>query len=528
MLEGLLKKSGLFVRTRFPFRSTRWLWMVFAVILIALASWNRYISSSAIMINWDTGIFIDGAYRVFCGQVPHKDFSTVIGSFVFYIGALGYWIHGSTDIAGLETGFSIFAFIMGIVTVILLWRRIGAAVLIVILYAFPFLASSMGLSYGSLIYTGCYNKIGYYFLFIILVYGISARKVDQGFICSFLIGIMAVVLLIVKLPFGLVGLMLLGGHALFNKKNLLLKEMSYFGCGVLLATTIYLCALQGDVVSLFRDLKILALSGHSIHSIPNLFISNFRENWHVIVISFFSPLLLKNSRDQKVCWFLGGLYILVCSPVLVYTIAQPPDWNDRSFMLMLVCICKMTESVCEDRDDFNISIKKALLCCVLIIMSITWGPYLSIKNTWGGVARQFYQRITDSGVPLKERLPVLDLSLTERELLDFMVVHPQTRRLKWLFVDLPVSLTAYQKMMPAYNTPLYWHYHMTYAEQVLKTSYFDEKNLFKDVDVIVIPKEIHYKTVSAFTSRYGDYLKKGKLFKLTHSSVYLYDKQISR
>ncbi|WP_210204337.1 hypothetical protein [Devosia submarina] len=185
-------------------------WIVFAigvVCALVLAVPGQTITTKYVN---DLFIFLDGAYRIFEGQVPNRDFHSSLGPLAFYLPAFGYAITGSLG-AAMPLG-------MGLATVFL--AAIGAhligtrmrAVTGIPLAMFLLLIAAVSLNPGEgiadLSFAMFYNRLGWTAIGLLLVMYLppqdwSRRQTALDALCA---ALLTLFLLYLKASYGLVAL----------------------------------------------------------------------------------------------------------------------------------------------------------------------------------------------------------------------------------------------------------------------------------------------------------------------------------
>src|SRR4051812_13842616 len=119
-------------------------------------------SATAKYVN-DLFIFLDGAHRVVSGQVPNRDFHSVLGPVVYYIPAIGLFLTGSLG-AAMPIGMALLIALAAPVMEHILGSRIRPAI------AVPFAAfllliltvpMNLGEGFISLSFGMFYNRVGW-------------------------------------------------------------------------------------------------------------------------------------------------------------------------------------------------------------------------------------------------------------------------------------------------------------------------------------------------------------------------------
>ncbi|MDQ7826678.1 MAG: hypothetical protein RDV48_28000 [Candidatus Eremiobacteraeota bacterium] len=154
----------------------------------------------------DVPVYMDCAWRVLNGQLPHADFQSILGALFFLILAAGMKL-GGVSVWGIISATLMMFWLFSLWTWILAVRRLSAP--LAFLYAlavglFITGAYHLGLDYRATTYANLYNRYGYAMLFVILLdLFFPPRKEDtrQDFTGGLSTGFLLVCLLFIKVNF---------------------------------------------------------------------------------------------------------------------------------------------------------------------------------------------------------------------------------------------------------------------------------------------------------------------------------------
>jgi hypothetical protein len=179
----------------------------FALVLSALLALpNQTITSKYVN---DLFVFLDGAHRIWSGQVPNVDFHTPLGALAFYIPAAGYGLSGSMG-GAMPVGMAIVVLLFAAVAAAILGSRMHEALglplaaFLLLLVAAP---ANPGERVGDLTFAMFYNRLGWASLSLLLVMylprqsGAGSNVVDAA-CASFLVLLM----IYTKITYGVVEL----------------------------------------------------------------------------------------------------------------------------------------------------------------------------------------------------------------------------------------------------------------------------------------------------------------------------------
>ncbi|WP_409518557.1 hypothetical protein [Rhizobium laguerreae] len=141
----------------------------FALVLSGLLALpNQTITSKYVN---DLFVFLDGAHRIWSGQVPNVDFHTSLGALTFYIPAVSYGLSGSMG-GAMPVGMAIVILLFAAVAAAILGSRMHKALglpfaaFLLLLVAAP---ANPGERIGNLTFAMFYNRLGWASLGLLLV-----------------------------------------------------------------------------------------------------------------------------------------------------------------------------------------------------------------------------------------------------------------------------------------------------------------------------------------------------------------------
>ncbi|WP_260687465.1 MULTISPECIES: hypothetical protein [Rhizobium] len=194
-----------------PRAGRQYLWWTaiasFALVLSALLALpNQTITSKYVN---DLFVFLDGAHRIWSGQVPNVDFHTPLGALTFYIPAAGYGLSGSMG-GAMPVGMAIVILLFAAVAAEILGSRMHKALglplaaFLLLLVAAP---ANPGERIGDLTFAMFYNRLGWASLGLLLImylprlFSAGSKAVDAA-CASFLVLLM----IYTKITYGVVEL----------------------------------------------------------------------------------------------------------------------------------------------------------------------------------------------------------------------------------------------------------------------------------------------------------------------------------
>lgn len=228
----------------------------------------------------DTFFFLDNAYRVAQGQVPHRDFSSAWGPVMFLIGAAGLRLSGMEP-TGFGYANALFGGLIAIWAYLTARSRwspawacaLGIYTLLLIIAPFP-----IGINPIDFGYAMSYNRYGYALFGIIMIECAASAPstqdgIRQGAGRAISTGVALSLLLFLKISYAFVAgpfvviLTVLGGSSR-------VRRFIGLSAGFAIMTLLVLCYLRFDAADMLQDLAIAAagrrLSLHLLRPIGNL------------------------------------------------------------------------------------------------------------------------------------------------------------------------------------------------------------------------------------------------------------------
>ena len=272
----------------------------------------------------DRAFSMEGSWRIAQGQVPHRDFSTVVGPAWIYGNALSVMLVGSEYARAMPLGIVMMLVLLsGLALAITLRRSIPVIGMLSVFYIAEFLTESPFLEY---------NGVGYIFFWLILLEAFTPPErswKNMGWITGALLG----VLLFWKLNFFLAAVVTVSLLPLVISKTRH-WALSVMG-GFVLAAMFFLTLIRWHVGAWIHDLSIPFMvktsSVLSVMSNGSYHLSLLKESWWMLVGAGI-VFLWAWSRQSSIAearwkhWLKGGLLLTVLLALqnfLVMTNARP-------------------------------------------------------------------------------------------------------------------------------------------------------------------------------------------------------------
>lgn len=500
--------------------------LIFAIIIAFSYFVLRFLGSDNLRLNWDSPIFIDGAYRVFLGQVPHIDFSSPVGPVVFWMGGLGMRLTTPT-LAGINVGFLIYgAIIVGSCSFFL--RNILSKVFLsgfILLVSF-FIFSPKMLHHDFLLgYTGLYNVWGYsliFFLGIFLFCDFSRHSKDlfwKGVVCS----VICIQLFLIKNSFLLAAVIFLA--AWVTKENIKYFVLGFCSGGIL-CVLVLLIYFQFNLYPLFRDQEITILSRLSEHPFSNQYFISAMIKYSGLDILYilFSTVFLAwlISSHRILILKMGGAYIF-SGYLLCASIMQSPVFILSSFFgfVALFWIFK-----------FRNKFKNYIFCGSALFMLAL---YFVFHIAYVSSSPIFLHMVTF--ITSRPQFDVdLSRKMLEGEISPFLgsyfsppnAAHP-TSIANISSIGINNLYNFYYLVRPAKHTLLYWHVGVTFTPALVdKISFYQPELILGDSKFIYLNSIFHNgETVHAFLLAYQNYLNENFILVSRNGKESIY-KRISK
>ncbi len=252
---------------------------ILTFLILFAASWSLLTAGSG-ELNFslsDDFFFLNSAWRILNGQIPHNDFSLSTGTSLSYLTALGMLIRGPYS-GSIAAGQAVLGSALGLLSFLILRRRtcpslaaVGALFCALLVMATRQPGEALNLRSHAFFY----NRVAEGFLApLIWILFLPPIKRDRGItpIESFIVGLLLVLLAFTKISYALSGVALLGLAFILGRtkgKNLLilLASIVFSSFALVFATGISPSAWWRDVTTPFRigyqvsqEYRILACS----------------------------------------------------------------------------------------------------------------------------------------------------------------------------------------------------------------------------------------------------------------------------
>lgn len=489
----------------------------------------------------DVMALLNGANRVYQGQIPFLDFHSVLGPLVYYLPALG--LH-----AGVEPG-AIFAFNGVLVAAFLLlmawltmYRRFS---LLVTVTTFIFLSllivvpMANGGRFSQISWGMFYNRHGWAALAIVLFHYVEPRKIQahDKWIDAIVLSALVVFQLYNKITFGLVSAVFLLANLITSKYN---RDVSVICIVVIIAIVTSVEIIFGFNVAYAQDifyaLEVGSVSRGGLRGIVNTIIHHAG-----ILTACVGALLAVLAAGRR--YVLDWLYVLCCIIASIMLLDQSGDrWGLQALIAVFVCCGELARRAEIDRESGGTGGRwphhtGSLVCMFLALMFISkpvsarvaaWyshynaatriKPLPGLPPALSGFIVPTKRRPTlqdiagdDDALDLlaQFRLDTIDTLSPRQYFLTIVegveLLRTTTYRDRTVFVfDVTDPFTFALNMRPTENG-----YPMLWAGTTLSRDIHPPaESIFSDVDYVMVPRlPYHQGQLDVMLDIYGDYLK---------------------
>lgn len=478
---------------------------------------------------WDAPITINGAYRLFEGLVPHRDYQSPLGPVSFMIPAFGMVFLGKT-MAGYQLGVLSFGFLCSAVTYLSL-RRSGYTEIIATLISLAsasYLLSTRCLSYEPvhLGLVGIYNLEGYAILCFLVAEALSFAKVSSATsptkldpFLGFCASALAVAAVFLKITFGVVSIVFLALAFFGCRKSAAWRRSAILGLG--LSSLFWLFVFRFEVWAIAQDYLIVLLSRppdfsnlEHTQSIQHLFLKHIRDSSPMAAVAL-GVIMAISFRSSNVIRLLAMTGLILGSEYfLLKTIAQAPEFYVVGIFGLMILGGSLVDS------SRSIASRRWLTSALMITVGYFFW-FISQKNWW---SIHYLARLVD---PTTNEARGGEVEFTQsKNFYDLHAIGPAAAVMNELVTSQeicgfsePKIITAgfpniYTPMKGAASprrTALYEHYGVTFSQKA-KDQFpgrFDPEIILSDVDVIAVPRShVGHETIDGFFHLYEGFMAK--------------------
>lgn len=433
---------------------------------------------------WDSGIILDGSYRVYNGQIPHTDFYSPISPLIFIIGAIGFWI-GGVSVGSIQFG-EIVAFIIIAYSAILLFSRrmSNSKSLFLVLAITSFIIAPRIFNYPFYVFgiVGRYNSLGYSLILLMFPIILRRDKTDIKEYEYVSLGLLFFLLLFTKVTFAIAAGVFISMEFVtyFNKKGFLLVTGTFMVavlCTFFIGFNIFDMILDFKRVAEVRNIKL-----HNLSLYSQVIIALLPYSFLALFVSF---KIYKKSQDKLIFFLFTG--VIFIEFFLCFTVMQTPEIVILPFYLLVSLFIHKGLFT-----NFNLRHSVYVILIIIPVLVIFLKNYSSLLLNFAvGLNSSLEQKFASK----KSEYKTLNYGYSE-EVIDFIKTNKLENKKIHVF---SVNLITYRLKSPTpKNTPLYWHEYVTYSPGSLLSDIYKPENVFKEVEVLVIPLKYDHLPESAF------------------------------
>jgi len=238
----------------------------------------------------DTFFLLDGAWRIYKGDIPNIDFHDVIGPLTYAIVAFGMKISNPSSMAILYGSAIFFAVFILMVWIVSISRLPPILALFFSIIAALGIIGNFAISYPGISYVGIYNRYAYSLLSGIFIYSFVVAELNNrkswrilNFTSNVIAGILLVSILVTKLTFFPIALAALLVKSFFYKFSF--KDIFEILLGVFLMLTLCQYWFGFNSIGFLNDMYyLLSIGNHQRTNLINDTIGVISVNRHKLSI----------------------------------------------------------------------------------------------------------------------------------------------------------------------------------------------------------------------------------------------------
>lgn len=285
--------------------------LLFIFLLVFLAFFSGlklYSGLSPVWAPWDVIVMLNGAWRIYSGQIPHTDFYNPIGPLSYIPTALIMKIGGISS-SSLVYGNALLGAILALWTWYVSQKRLtalNAIIFSIFIYVLSVSSRPLGFGVTNTTYAMIYNRYGYALLSILFIQVFVRPEIvekTEVFLDGFSVGVLLALLFYCKITYFLVGVAALAIGWIISKP--VRRQLLYQGFGFVGLLVLIWLFFRVNPLDYINDIRTAALSQSLTSRFANL-TGTIRENNILIYLMF--PLLLlsfvalsgsTSSRDEE-------------------------------------------------------------------------------------------------------------------------------------------------------------------------------------------------------------------------------------
>jgi hypothetical protein len=265
----------------------------------------------------DTFFFLDNAYRVAQGQVPHRDFSSAWGPVMFLLDAAGLWMSGMRP-TGLGYTNAMFGALIAIWAFFIVRSRWSSAaacavgIYTLLLVTAPFPIGIVPIDFG---YAMSYNRYGYALFGVIMMECVTALSSTRYEIRHRIGGVVSTgialgLLLFLKISYAFVAAPFIAVLTICGGAGRARRFLG-LGSGFAILTVLVLCYLRFDIADMLQDLATAAAARRrSLHLLRPISALDLVQG--VLILVFAAGLIYgEKIGGERAARMRGALFALL-------------------------------------------------------------------------------------------------------------------------------------------------------------------------------------------------------------------------
>ncbi|MGK9055401.1 hypothetical protein KXS03_27970 [Neorhizobium petrolearium] len=253
----------------------------------------------------DLFIFLDGAHRIWSGQVPNVDFLSSLGPLAFYIPAAGYGLTGSMG-AAMPVGMSLWVIVLTVIAAEVIASRMRWAIglpLAVFLLLIAAVPANPGEPIGEMSFAMFYNRMGWAALGLMFVFYLPrkqpARHGDLAdAVCA---SVLVVTMLYTKITYALVEVAFLT-FLFFDRRQRRSAALSFV---IIAVTVITIEFFWHGSLQYLADLRLAGKVSGGVPSVEVLANAALKNLADIAVFGLFTAILIIETRSLRDILFAG-------------------------------------------------------------------------------------------------------------------------------------------------------------------------------------------------------------------------------
>lgn len=471
----------------------------------------------------DLGIFLDGAWRIHCGQRPHSDFYSPLGPLPFYFLSLGLSV-GSPSVAKVFEGTFIFYFLIAIWAWMIARPRLPAASALIISLSVSILVISprpLGFLPSESTYAMLYNRWGESILcLVVLQWFLSPIRLGKpigsrrsiGTCLS--VGILLSLLLLIKISYFLVGYSLVAIFEVSGWRSAEAWKARLFSlialtAAIFCATSLFFAVTNIGAYAFVEDMRMVS-QAQDLKS--RLIVDGTRVlSENILLVGMVAILLFlptdSHASSKTRVGFLPKFFavILIVSGLLLCT----TNYQIRDIPLWGTSLIVFSEYFRRENGDQSRIVDKNNQR-LRFILSLPLVISLPILDCWGlaTVALYKHNHKPRYGGPslVVNAEPLRDILISTPDLVDQTnsgIRLIQKNRMEGdhlLVLDFVNPFSFATGMQPPFGDALWWHSGKTFS----LSSHLTPERVLDGVDLILVPTvPIQLYTTDLLKSIYG-------------------------